>query len=863
MDAAPGVADVLPGDAATGVAVNTALTVIFTEPMTPAAGWLRLRCNSTDYAITIASADATTYTATPTTPLPHAATCRVAITAALVHDADSDDPPDTLAADYSWSFATVAPVADFVLINELDSDTPGSDTAEFVELYDGGAGETDLSGLVLVFYNGSDDRSYYAVDLAGVATDDDGYAIIGSAALAGAVTLPASVIQNGPDAVSLYEGDADDFPSGTALTTTGLRDALVYGTSDPTDTGLLLLLVAGQTQVDENARALAETDSSGRCPNASGGLRQTAGYRPNPPTPGAPNDCHVDAPPAVVTVSPADGSDHVSAQATLEVQFSEAMTLDDNWFGIVCDASGSHAATTAGGPTVFTLTPAQPFNANERCAVNLRAAAIHDADSDDPPDTPAADYVWHFRTAPAPVGGILINELDSDTSGNDTAEFVELYDGGAGETDLSGLVLVFFNGKDDRVYLAVDLDGARTNGDGYAVVGSAALAGAVTLPASAIQNGPDAVSLYEGDAGDFPNGTALTTTGSRDAVVYGTSDPTDNGLLALLIAGQEQVDENARAAAETDSSGRCPNASGGLRQTATYRQNPPTPGAPNSCPADAAPAIVAVSPVDGAEHVAASARLQVQFSEAAALDSNWFAIACAASGNHAAATEGGPVTYTLTPVLPFTAGEACTITIRAAAVRDADSDDPPDGLAADYTWRFHVAPAAVDGILINEVDSDTPGQDTAEFVELYDGGRGHTDLSGLVVVLWNGGNDTTYEAIDLTGQQTDAAGYFVLGSGSLAEVDYPLADAALQNGPDAVALYAADPAAFPDGAPLTTAGLRDAVVYGPADEPDSGLLALLEAGQPQVDEAGRGEAVAHALQRCPSGDGGPRHTAAF
>ena len=134
MDAAPGVADVLPGDAATGVAVNTALTVIFTEPMTPAAGWLRLRCNSTDYAITIASADATTYTATPTTPLPHAATCRVAITAALVHDADSDDPPDTLAADYSWSFATVAPVADFVLINELDSDTPGSDTAEFVEL---------------------------------------------------------------------------------------------------------------------------------------------------------------------------------------------------------------------------------------------------------------------------------------------------------------------------------------------------------------------------------------------------------------------------------------------------------------------------------------------------------------------------------------------------------------------------------------------------------------------------------------------------------------------------------------------------------------------------------------------------------
>ncbi len=28
------------------------------------------------------------------------------------------------------------------------------------------------------------------------------------------------------------------------------------------------------------------------------------------------------------------------------------------------------------------------------------------------------------------------------------------------------------------------------------------------------------------------------------------------------------------------------------------------------------------------------------------------------------------------------------------------------------------------GILINEIDSDTPGVDTMEFVELYDGGKG-------------------------------------------------------------------------------------------------------------------------------------------
>ncbi len=281
-------------------------------------------------------------------------------------------------------------------------------------------------------------------------------------------------------------------------------------------------------------------------------------------------------------------------------------------------------------------------------------------------------------------------------------------------------------------------------------------------------------------------------------------------------------------------------------------------------PADTAPAVVAVSPADGAEHVAAAAQLQVQFSEAVTLASDWFDITCDASGHHAAAAEGGPTTYTLTPVLPFSHGEQCTVTLRAAAVHDADADDPPDSLAADYSWSFRIAPAAAaDGILINEVDSDTPGTDTAEFIELYDGGRGHTDLSGLVVVLWNGSNDAAYHAIDLAGQQTGAGGYFVLGSAALAGVDLPLPDATLQNGPDAVALYAGDGAAFPDGAPLTVAGLRDAVVYGPADEPDGGLLTLLEAGQPALDEAGSGHAATHSLQRCPNGDGGPRRTAGF
>ncbi len=50
-------------------------------------------------------------------------------------------------------------------------------------------------------------------------------------------------------------------------------------------------------------------------------------------------------------------------------------------------------------------------------------------------------------------------------------------------------------------------------------------------------------------------------------------------------------------------------------------------------------------------------------------------------------------------------------------------------------------PPSQSSVLINEVDADQVGTDAAEFVELFDGGVGNTDLSGLVAVLMNGSDD--------------------------------------------------------------------------------------------------------------------------
>ncbi|MEM8489007.1 MAG: lamin tail domain-containing protein, partial [Bacteroidota bacterium] len=547
-----------------------------------------------------------------------------------------------------------------VVINEVDADQDGTDTAEFVELFDGGSGNTDLSGLALVFFNGSNDQAYEAFDLDGFSTDAEGYFVLCNEAdnvpnCDFDVNDPDNLIQNGADAIALYVGDATSFGDGTPVTTDDLIDAIVYDTSDGDDAGLLVLLNPGEPQVNEDANGNKDFESSQRIPNGAGGARNTSTYAQLEPTPG----------------------------------------------------------TINGGE---------------------------------------------------PLPDVVINELDADQDGTDTAEFVELFDGGEGNTDLTGLVLVLFNGSDDASYESFDLDGFSTDADGYFVLCNEAdnvpnCDFDVNDPDNLIQNGADAAALYGGDAADFPNDTPVTTDNLIDALVYGTDDSDDAGLLVLLNAGEAQVDEDANGNKDFESSQRIPNGAGGARNTSTYQQLPPTPGTVNMLP-------------------------------------------------------------------------------------------PPD----------------VD-IVINEVDADQTSTDDAEFVELYDGGTGNTDLSGLVLVFFNGSDDASYEAFDLDGQTTNAEGYFVLcgDAANVANCDLDVTpdDNLIQNGADAVALYVGDAAGFPTDTPASTDNLVDAIVYDTNDSDDAGLLILLNAGEAQVNEDDNGDKDNHSNSRFPNGEGGQRNTASY
>lgn len=157
-------------------------------------------------------------------------------------------------------FASLS-IAQSIKIVEIDADQTSTDDMEFLEIRTQSANQS-LNGYTVVFYNGSDNESYRTVDLTGFSSDSNGYFILGSDLFPGAdITMgPDNTIQNGADAIAIYNAPAANFPDDTPVTSSGLVDAVVYGTSDADD--LELLAGLNQTiQWDENQNGLKDVES--------------------------------------------------------------------------------------------------------------------------------------------------------------------------------------------------------------------------------------------------------------------------------------------------------------------------------------------------------------------------------------------------------------------------------------------------------------------------------------------------------------------------------------------------------------------------------------------------------------------------
>jgi hypothetical protein len=709
-----------------------------------------------------------------------------------------------------------------LVINETDADTTGFDTLEFIELYDGGTGNTSLDNHVLVFFNGAGGGShgaYAVIDLNGLSTDANGFFLAANADVPGIADRAAintgiiynTALQNGEDGIGLYANtNAGDISTSAPKTQASdnlenLLDAVVYKTGGDSATSLIAEFGLAGSSLDEAELGDKDTDSAGRIVDGTGGLDLSTWKIYDTPTPGVPNNpaeeistflsqqtLSENGGSTILTISldsPADGDtplDVKLSNKSASVDTSElavpAVVVADGQLSVEVTINGIDDAWRD-FDQVITIDISDPVN-------RFFPASIDVTVTDDETGSPAGSGL-RLNEVYAAVGLNTDANGDGDTGTADGSdEFVELINDSGQSLDISGYTLSDFATVRHTFPQGTILE----PGCAIVVFGSGVTEGrSVTFGGALLQNA--------NGANEF--GLALNNSGDL-----------------LSIKNLEGVEVAGANWGETSTSDGSLTLDPDLNENNTFTVHnvlgaPFSPGKTTTGdPFCQAPEIqLSVIPGTIGEDAGDGA---VELS----------------------ITRSGDISTPLT--VNLTSSDTTEATVAASASFAVDEDeisidiDIQDDTAQDGTQTVTFtgsAPGYVDGtttlevtdngdaaatLYINEVDYDPVSTDGAglEFVELFDGGTGNTPLDGFVLVFYNGNDssppDEEYRVIDLSGQQTDAAGFLVVTTPSNG----------IQNGGsggDGMALYRGAAAAdFNGSTPLTPpagAILVDSLVY--------------------------------------------------
>ena len=728
-----------------------------------------------------------------------------------------------------------------VVINEVDADQAGSDAEEFIELYDGGVGNTSLDGHLLVLYNGSDDASYRAFDLTGQVTNPQGFFVIGNPGVpnVGLEVPPggSGAIQNGPDAVALYNmGSIDDFPNDTPITQEGLIDAFVYTNDDRDSDDFELLdgLTPGEIQVIDTTGESMSRIPDGGAPFAS------ASYALQSPTPGFAN---------VITES-------------------LSLTLSANEVSESAGAEGLEVTVSRTGPTeaeavvnlmLVDFTEASvPLNvtiAETQSEISFFIQTVNDAWQDGTqslelvatsPGLMEARASFDVLDDDGDPAGMVVNEVyaDDQHDANEDGEFDD-----PGKDEFVELV----NGTD----VAIDLSN-HTLQDSVAVRHRFP-EGTLVMPGCAIV-------IFGGgniEEGNNPLFGGATVQKANESNQFGLGLNNSGDFVRILNPEGAEVSGFRYDFANGDDGSlvRNPDITG---EFTTHFE------------VDGGPALFTFTP---GFTVFGDPFCEIMLEFTLSADPNMILEDAGENASILTLTRTGPIDAPVSVTL--TNGDPSEIALpeMVEIPAGADSvevpihavDDPADdgdvivsitASAQDFLNGSVEVQVLDDGdppaaIVINELDADQPGDEDGEFIELYDGGVGNLPLDGFVVVLFNGANGESYAAYELAGQSTNADGFFVIGDTGVPNVGLGINNFTLQNGADSVALYRGFRSDFPSGTFPREDDLVDAVVYGTNDDDAVDLIDTLTPDQPQANEGSSNNE--ESIGRQPDG-GDPRIT---
>jgi endonuclease G len=269
---------------------------------------------------------------------------------------------------------------------------------DYIELYNASAAAVDLTAWTLQYASATGNGwafttqplggvigpgEYFLVELA-AGNEPDGAPLPPSNIEEGGINMAAAagkiaLVRNGaPLSGNCPLGDPDLVDFVGFGTTADCHEGAANAPA-PNNTTALFRKSAGQQDTDENG---ADFVTGAPAP------RQTAAI--------------VEIGPAIFNTDPGLGASTAPRDASITLNFTEAVDVEGAWYHITCTSTGAHdEATTAvaSAGKVHVITPNVSFEPGESCTVTIAKDQVHDLDLEDAgvnTDTLREDYVWTF-----------------------------------------------------------------------------------------------------------------------------------------------------------------------------------------------------------------------------------------------------------------------------------------------------------------------------------------------------------------------------------------------------------------------------------------------------------------------------------
>jgi uncharacterized protein len=279
-------------------------------------------------------------------------------------------------------------------------------------------------------------------------------------------------------------------------------------------------------------------------------------------------------------------------------------------------------------------------------------------------------------------------------------DYIEIFNRGAASVSLDGKSLQYASATGSGNFGAnatqlTELSGSIPPGT-YLLVREATNNAAVGAPLpTPYLDDPTPINM-SGSAGKVVIANGTTTLGCNTAASC-AANGNDTRIIDLIGYGGANYFEGSPAPALSNiladfrADGGCQDSDVNAADFTAMTPSPRTADTPtHPCSTDSAPFVAATTPPSGATEVPTSSNVTVTFSESVTAGTGAFALECTTSGSVAlTVTPGGPsTTFLLDPQNDLQQNETCTVTVESTAISDADEVDPPDNMAADYTFSF-------------------------------------------------------------------------------------------------------------------------------------------------------------------------------